>query len=103
MIHYGNGLGPANGEVMAEILMQYKEPGVKELTDSTFEHLTQVFMPLSVSLCPGSRSIPTAPLNILHRYSCLVSVCLCPGSRSIPTTPPNILHRYSCLCLSVLG
>jgi len=33
--------GPANGEVMAEILMQYKEPGVKELTDSTFEHLTQ--------------------------------------------------------------
>ena len=36
------GLGPANGEVMAEILMQYKEPGVKELTDSTFEHLTQV-------------------------------------------------------------
>ena len=48
MFHYGNGLGPANGEVMAEILMQYKEPGVKELTDSTFEHLTQVFMSLSL-------------------------------------------------------
>ena len=34
--------GPANGEVMVETLVQYKEHGVKELTDSTFEHLTQV-------------------------------------------------------------
>jgi hypothetical protein len=35
-------LGPANGEVMAETLVQYKDHGVKELTDTTFEHLTQV-------------------------------------------------------------
>jgi hypothetical protein len=34
--------GPANGEVMIETLVQYKEHGVKELTDTTFEHLTQV-------------------------------------------------------------
>lgn len=33
--------GPANGEVMVDTLMQYKEPGVKDLTDNTFEHLTQ--------------------------------------------------------------
>eukprot|EP00088_Acartia_fossae_P048563 TRINITY_DN5300_c0_g1_i13.p1 TRINITY_DN5300_c0_g1~~TRINITY_DN5300_c0_g1_i13.p1 ORF type:complete len:312 (-),score=70.77 TRINITY_DN5300_c0_g1_i13:189-1124(-) len=33
--------GPANGDVMLETFMRYKEPGVKELTDSTFEHLTQ--------------------------------------------------------------
>lgn len=33
--------GPANEEVLLETLMHYKEPGVKELTDSSFEHLTQ--------------------------------------------------------------
>jgi len=33
--------GPANEEVMLETLMRYKEPGVKELTDVTFEHQTQ--------------------------------------------------------------
>jgi len=33
--------GPANEEIMLETLMRYKEPGVKELTDATFEHQTQ--------------------------------------------------------------
>jgi len=33
--------GPANEEVMLETLVRMKEPGTKELTDSTFEHLTQ--------------------------------------------------------------
>jgi len=33
--------GPANEEVMLETLLHYKEPGVKELTDTSFEHLTQ--------------------------------------------------------------
>jgi len=33
--------GPANEEVMLDTLTQYKEPGVQELTDSSFEHLTQ--------------------------------------------------------------
>jgi len=33
--------GPANEEVMLETLVRMKEPGVQELTDSTFEHLTQ--------------------------------------------------------------
>ena len=34
-------IGPANEEVMLETLVRMKEPGTKELTDSTFEHLTQ--------------------------------------------------------------
>ena len=34
-------LGPANEEVLLDTLIRMKEPGVKELTDSTFEHLTQ--------------------------------------------------------------
>jgi len=33
--------GPANGEEMLDTLVRYKEPGVQELTDSSFEHLTQ--------------------------------------------------------------
>ena len=33
--------GPANEEIMLDTLVRYKEPGVKELTDSTFEHQTQ--------------------------------------------------------------
>merc|ERR1719308_177960 len=33
--------GPANEEIMLDTLVSYKEPGVQELTDSTFEHLTQ--------------------------------------------------------------
>ena len=33
--------GPANEEVMLETLSRMKEPGVRELTDSTFEHQTQ--------------------------------------------------------------
>ena len=33
--------GPANEEVLLDTLIRMKEPGVKELTDSTFEHLTQ--------------------------------------------------------------
>jgi hypothetical protein len=35
---------------MAETLVQYKEHGVKELTDTTFEHLTQVSGPSVKSL-----------------------------------------------------
>ena len=34
--------GPANGEVMMDTFVAYREPGIKELTDTTFEHLTQV-------------------------------------------------------------
>jgi len=33
--------GPANEEILLDTLIRYKEPGVQELTDSTFEHLTQ--------------------------------------------------------------
>lgn len=33
--------GPANEEVMLDSLVQYREPCVQELTDNTFEHLTQ--------------------------------------------------------------
>jgi len=33
--------GPANEEIMLDTLVRYKEPGVQELTDNTFEHLTQ--------------------------------------------------------------
>merc|ERR1719228_829252 len=33
--------GPANEEILLETLVLYKEPGVQELTDTTFEHLTQ--------------------------------------------------------------
>ena len=33
--------GPANEEVMLETLVRMKEPGTKELTDTTFEHQTQ--------------------------------------------------------------
>jgi len=33
--------GPANGEVMMDTFVAYREPGIKELTDTTFEHLTQ--------------------------------------------------------------
>jgi len=33
--------GPANEEVLLEVLTQAKEPGVQELTDNSFEHLTQ--------------------------------------------------------------
>jgi len=33
--------GPANEEVMLEELARMKEPGMRELTDSTFEHQTQ--------------------------------------------------------------
>jgi len=33
--------GPANGDVMLETFMRCKEPGVKELSDASFEHLTQ--------------------------------------------------------------
>ena len=33
--------GPANEEIMLDTLLKYKEPGVQELTDSTFEHQTQ--------------------------------------------------------------
>jgi len=46
IVMFRNGLpviytGPANEEVMLDTLVRYKEPGVQELTDSTFEHLTQ--------------------------------------------------------------
>ena len=34
--------GPANEEVLLQWLMQCREPSVQHLTDSTFEHLTQV-------------------------------------------------------------
>ena len=34
--------GPANGEVMIDTFLRYKDPAVQELTDTTFEHLTQV-------------------------------------------------------------
>jgi thiol-disulfide isomerase/thioredoxin len=33
--------GPANGELMLDAFMRCKEPAVKELTDTSFEHLTQ--------------------------------------------------------------
>jgi len=33
--------GPANEEVLLEVLTQAKEPAVQELTDNSFEHLTQ--------------------------------------------------------------
>merc|ERR1719427_1620199 len=33
--------GPANEEILLETLVRYKEPGVQELTDTSFEHLTQ--------------------------------------------------------------
>jgi len=33
--------GPANGDMMLESFMRCKEPGVKELSDTSFEHLTQ--------------------------------------------------------------
>ena len=33
--------GPANDEEMLETLLAYKEPCVKDLTDTSFEHLTQ--------------------------------------------------------------
>ena len=36
------GPGPANEEVLLQWLMQCREPSVQHLTDSTFEHLTQV-------------------------------------------------------------
>jgi len=46
IIMFRNGLpviydGPANEEIMLDTLVRYKEPGVQELTDNTFEHLTQ--------------------------------------------------------------
>jgi len=46
IVMFRNGLpviydGPANEEIMLDTLVRYKEPGVQELTDSTFEHLTQ--------------------------------------------------------------
>jgi len=46
IVMFRNGLpviydGPANEEVMLDTMVRYKEPGVQELTDSTFEHLTQ--------------------------------------------------------------
>ena len=46
IVMFRNGLpviydGPANEEVMLDTLVRYKEPGVQELTDNTFEHLTQ--------------------------------------------------------------
>jgi len=45
-VMFRNGLpviydGPANEEVMLDSLVRYKEPGVVELTDNTFEHQTQ--------------------------------------------------------------
>jgi len=45
-VMFRNGLpvlydGPANGEVILDTLVAYKEQSVKELTDTTFEHLTQ--------------------------------------------------------------
>jgi hypothetical protein len=59
-------LGPANGEVMAETLVQYKDHGVKELTDTTFEHLTQVsrfgsgmVIPDPTVFHPGSEFFPS--------------------------------------------
>ena len=33
--------GPANEDVILETLMQYKDPCTKDLTDTSFEHLTQ--------------------------------------------------------------
>eukprot|EP00092_Neocalanus_flemingeri_P023422 GFUD01025394.1.p1 GENE.GFUD01025394.1~~GFUD01025394.1.p1 ORF type:complete len:249 (+),score=76.73 GFUD01025394.1:216-962(+) len=46
IVMFRNGLpviydGPANAYTMVDTLIRYKEPGVKELTDSDFEHLTQ--------------------------------------------------------------
>eukprot|EP00092_Neocalanus_flemingeri_P004799 GFUD01005167.1.p1 GENE.GFUD01005167.1~~GFUD01005167.1.p1 ORF type:complete len:350 (-),score=120.07 GFUD01005167.1:224-1273(-) len=46
IVMFRNGLpviydGPANEEIMLDTLVRYKEPGVQELTDHTFEHLTQ--------------------------------------------------------------
>ena len=39
-----NVTGPANEEVLLQWLMQCREPSVQHLTDSTFEHLTQVIL-----------------------------------------------------------
>jgi len=33
--------GPANGELMLDTFVAYREPSVRELTDTTFEHTTQ--------------------------------------------------------------
>jgi len=33
--------GPANEEIILQSLVQYREPNVQDLTDNTFEHLTQ--------------------------------------------------------------
>jgi len=46
IVMFRNGLpviydGPANEEIMLDTLVRYKQPGVQELTDSTFEHQTQ--------------------------------------------------------------
>jgi hypothetical protein len=40
---------------MAETLVQYKDHGVKELTDTTFEHLTQVSKYSKDMLCSVNR------------------------------------------------
>lgn len=53
--------GPANGEVMIDTFLRYKDPAVQELTDTTFEHLTQVQ--------PGG--LP-AYLPGLYTYNCLL-------------------------------
>ena len=49
-----NFLGPANEEVMLETLVRMKEPGTKELTDSTFEHLTQAATGATTGQCQFS-------------------------------------------------
>ena len=42
--------GPANEEVMLEQLLQSMEPSVQDLTDNTFEHLTQVILKSLISV-----------------------------------------------------
>jgi hypothetical protein len=62
---------------MAETLVQYKDHGVKELTDTTFEHLTQV----SRYRYSKKRKIPVLRIrNYFFRIRILGSIILNKGA-----------------------
>ena len=56
--------GPANDEVMLETLAAAKEPCVQELTDTSFEHLTQAQFQLGWQFGTSLLKMTTRPKQL---------------------------------------
>ena len=58
---------------MLETLVRMKEPGTKELTDSTFEHLTQAATGATTGQCQFSCDFSIIKKTLLRKESNILS------------------------------